>query len=101
MNEETVIMTWDEFHQYVNEKQKEIDEIFKEVENIKMEMEAKANEIYEERGLEGLTTNNWGLDPEWLGVAAITVGDSEKGEYLFPAGLDDNHEGWVPSSWLN
>lgn len=90
-------MTAQEFKKYVDVKQKEINEIMESVEVIKRDIYRESNKIFQEKGIEGFGKL---YDYEWLGVAGLTIGDSDSSEYLFPYGLNEDYEGWVPSSQL-
>lgn len=94
-------MNWNNFNILLKESQERINLIYKEIDLEKNNLAKAAQQIYDEIGLDGLKRNNYGYDPNWLGVAGITVGDSDNAEYLFPDGLNDNYSGWVPSSYLD
>lgn len=93
-----MVMTAKEFEEFVNDKQKEIDEIMKRVNVIKFNIYVEANKIFKEKGIEGFGEI---YDPDYLGVADLTIGDYDSSEYLFPDGFHEYHNGWVPSSQLD
>lgn len=93
-----MVMTANEFEEFVNDKQKEIDEIMEMVDVIKFNIYVEANKIFKEKGIEGFGEI---YDPELYGVADLTIVYSDLSEHLFPDGFHKYHNGWVPSSQLD
>lgn len=91
-----------EYKDFTAHAQKEIKELEKKIGNILKEWEDKAQELFDEQGIDGFGETHL---PEYYGVDSITLSPTntvEESLYLFVDGLETHIEyiGWLPSSYI-
>jgi len=91
-------MSTEEFHNFVKEKQKEIDDLGNKIWVVLREVGKEAQEIFDEKGVEGFGNNLY--YPEYYGVVSMNIPGKydDVGMYFHPEGNSDEHSGWISSS---